>query len=137
MTKEEWALVEQAMSGTYGMARIKADEFVVTFHRRLYSKNRLAIMTYVDGVMKAEWIDSKNEHPEQRCLRPASRFMYRPKERARLKKLSKRLRKSLGPAFDPDWKWHYFELSWPNVTAIRRHYQKTFNAIELQQVTGC
>lgn len=137
MTKEEWVLVEQALSGFYGMARIKADEFVVTFHRKLIRKNRLAIVTYVDGYIKGEWIDSKKEHPEQRCLRPASRFMCKPKERAELKKLSKRLRKELGPAFDPDRKWHYFDVSWPSVTAIRRHYQKTFKAIELQQVTGC
>lgn len=137
MTKEEWAQVERALSGTYGMARIKADEFVVTFYRQLISKNRLAIVTYVDGQMRGEWINAENAHPEQRCLRPASRFMCSPKQRAELKKLRKGLRKSLGPAFDPDRKWHYFDLGWPNVTAIRRHYQKTFKAIELQQVTGC
>ncbi|MGE4406068.1 hypothetical protein [Pseudomonas sp.] len=136
MTKEEWARVEKALSGTYGMARVKADEFVVTFHRRLVGKNRLAIVTYVDGYMKGEWIDAKDQHPEQRCLRPASRFMCRPKERAELKKLRKRVLKELGPAFDPDRKWHYFDPSWPSVTAIRRHYQKTFASIELQEVIG-
>lgn len=136
MTKEEWARVEKALSGTYGMARVKADEFVVTFHRQLVSKNRLAIVTYVDGYMKGEWINAEDPHPEQRCLRPASRFMCGPKERAALKKIPKRTREKWGPAFDPDRKWHYFDRCWPSVTAIRRHYQKTFTLIELKEVIG-
>ena len=136
LTKEEWARVEKALSGTYGMVRVNADEFVVVFYRRLVGKNRLAIVTYVDGVMKGEWINAKNQHPEQRCLRPASRPMCNPKERADLKKLRKRDLKALGPAFDPDRKWHHFDPIWPSVTALRRHYQKTFTSIELQEVIG-
>lgn len=136
MTKEDWAQVEKALSGTYGMAKLQADDFAVTFQRRLVSKNRLAIVTYVNGVMKGEWICPEDVHPEQSCLRPASRYMCKPKERAELKKIRKRTLRALGPAFDPDRRWHYFDLSWPSVTAIRRHYQKTFTSIELIEVVG-
>jgi len=136
MTKEEWQEVEKALGGIYGRAKIKADGFEVVFSRRLVSKNRLAIVTYVDGYMKGVWIDAGTEYPEQRCLRPASRYMCKPKERASLKKLGKRLRSSLGPAFDPDRKWHYFEVSWHSVAQIRRHYQKTFQSLELLEVLG-
>lgn len=52
MTKEEWAAVEKALSGTYGSAKIKADEFEVTFYRTLVSENRLGILTYVNGVYR-------------------------------------------------------------------------------------
>lgn len=136
MTKEEWAAVEKALSGTYGSAKIKADEFEVTFYRTLVSENRLGILTYVNGVYRGEWFLADSAHPEQRCLRPASRYLCRPKERARLKKLSKPMRKTLGPAFDPDRRWHYFDACWPNATAIRRHYQKTFQTLELMEVLG-
>ncbi|MDW7643424.1 MAG: hypothetical protein SCI25_00110 [Desulfuromonadales bacterium] len=136
MTKEDWDKVEKALSGIYGMAGVKADEFEVTFHRGLVSKNRLAIVTYVDGYRKGKWVDAKDQHPEQRCLRPASRLMCKPKERAALKKMSKRLLKELGPAFDPDRKWHYYDFKWTSVAQIRRHYEKTFQSIELIEVFG-
>jgi len=136
VTKQEWQQVEKALSGTYGTAKIKADGFEVTFHRRLVSKNRLAIVTYDNGWMDGKWIDAKSEHPEQRCLRPGSRYMCRPKERAELKKLRKRTLKALGPAFDPDRKWHYYDPSWSSVAQIRRHYQKTFQSLELLEVLG-
>lgn len=136
MTKEDWQKVETALSGTYGSAKIKADEFEVTFRRGLVSKNRLAIVTYVDGYMRGIWIDAAKQYPEQRCLRPISRPMIKAKERADLKKLSKRALKALGPAFDPDRKWHFFDVSWHSVTQIRRHYQKTFAKLELVEVFG-
>lgn len=136
MTKEDWQKVETALSGTYGSAKIKADEFEVTFRRGLVSKNRLAIVTYVDGYMRGIWIDAANHCPEQRCLRPVSSPMIKAKERAALKKLSKRTLKALGPAFDPDRKWHFFAPNWHSVAQIRRHYQKTFSTIELIEVLG-
>ena len=49
--------------------------------------------------------------------------------------MPKRYLKELG--CDPDEKYHYFDPSWPNVTALRRHYQKTFASIELIEVIGC
>lgn len=141
MTKEDWKKVEAALSGTYGIAKIKADEFEVTFQRALVSKNRLGIGIYVNGWMKGEWYDPEKEFPEQRCLRLVSKFACKPKTRAELKKLGKTLGKKMtremGPAFDPDLKYHYYELTWPSVTAIRRHYQQTFQSLELIEVLGC
>ncbi|WP_027714920.1 hypothetical protein [Desulfuromonas sp. TF] len=136
MTKEDWEKVEKALSGTYGRAKLKVDGREVTFARGLIDKNRLGIGTYVDGKLRGEWIGSKNEHPEQRYLRPAFKFTHKPKTRATLNKMSKRQRKELGEYWDPDHKYHYFSFWWNNVTEIRRHYQKTFKSIELLEVIG-
>jgi len=136
LNKEDWTRIEKALSGTYGMVKLKVDGREVTFQRALVSKNRLGIGTYVDGVMKGAWVSSENHHPEQRYLRPVSRFAHKPKERAMLQKTPKRLREELGPFFDPDRKIHFFDLTWPSATAIRRHYQQTFESIEILEVIG-
>ncbi len=129
MTKEDWQQVEKALSGTYGSAKLKVDGREVTFKRGLVSKNRLGIGTYVDGTFQGGWLSSKDPVPEARYMRPASKFAWKAEARKRMKKLSKKRLKELG--FDPDEKHHYFTAIWPNVTAIRRHYQKTFERIEL------
>ncbi len=135
MTKEEWESVEKALSGTYGQVKLKVDGREVTFLRALVSKNRMGIGTYVDGSLKGEWCGLGGEHPESRYLRPVSKFAWTDKQRRDMKKLGKKLLKEMG--WDPDKKYHYFDPIWSNSTQIRRHYQKTFQSIELQEVIGC
>lgn len=132
MKKEEWEKVEKALSGTYGQAKLQVDDREVTFQRALVSKNRLGIGMYIDGELKGKWLF--NECPEQLYFRPAWKSAWPAAARREMKKLSKRSLKQLG--YDPDKKHHYFTFVWPNVTAIRRHYQKTFESIELIEVVG-
>jgi len=134
MTKEDWAKVEKALSGTYGHAKLKVDGLEVTFRRAQVSKNRLGIVTYIGGEFKFVWLDPKKEFPGQRYLRPVSKFVWTAKSRREMKKMSKRRLKALG--YDPDEKWHGYDALWPSATAIRRHYQKTFESIELIEVVG-
>jgi len=134
MTKEDWGKVEKALSGTYGHAVIQVDGREVYFQRGLVTKNRLGIVTYIDGQWKGAWISGKEEYPEQKYLRPATRFMHSAKRRAEFKKWPKRIQKLF--AYDVDEKLHYYDLIWPSVTAIRRHYEKTFQSIELVKVLG-
>jgi hypothetical protein len=140
LTKEEWARVEEALSGIYGVVNLRVDEFQVTFQRRLISKNRLGIVVYVGGEMKGTWFgDEKPDCPEQRYLYPHSRYVYTAKSRAAQKKLikkwGKRFSKECGQG-DPDQKTVCYKPFWPSATAIRRHYQKTFTSIELIEVVG-
>jgi len=60
--------------------------------------------------------------------------MTKPRQRAEYKKWSKRDLKYLN--IDPNKKFTMFTPLWPSVTAIRRHYQKTFENIELIEVIG-
>lgn len=134
MTKEEWAAVEKAMSGYRGRATLKVDGREVKFQWLAVGKNRLAIATFIEGQFKGEWLDPEKATPEQRYMRPVSKFKWTAKSRRELKKLSKRRLEALG--YDPDEKWHGFRPVWPNATAIRRHYQKTFASLELIEVLG-
>lgn len=134
MTKEGWEKVEKALGGTYGYAKLQVDDRTVTFQRGLVSKNRLGIMTYIDGTFNFNWSSTKTEHPEQRFLRRKEEFVYTPKQRTEFAKWTKRDRKICN--IDINKKYHYFVPTWPSATAIRRHYQKTFTSIELLEVVG-
>lgn len=134
MTKEDWNKVEQALSGVVGHAKLKVDGREVTFARCRVSRNRLGIGTYVDGEIQGAWLFPKKPTPESRYMRPMSKWYWTAESRKRMKKLSKRYRKQND--LDPDKKQHYLTPLWPNATAIRRHYQKTFESIELIEATG-
>lgn len=134
MTKEDWERIEKALGGLYGYAKLTVDGREVQFQRELVAKNNLGIVTYVDGHWMGAWISASNEHPEQQFLRKIEKFVYPAKTRKSWKKLSKRRQKEWG--LDPDKKGHYFSPIWPSVSAIRRHYQKTFTSIELIEVVG-
>ena len=86
LSKEEWARVEKALSGYYGIVKMQIDCREVAFQRQMAGKNRLTIVTYVDGSLKGAWVGSQNEHQEQRYLRPVSKFAFKPESRKRLKK---------------------------------------------------
>ena len=137
MTKEEWSKVEKALSGLYGSTKLLVDGHKITFRRVLVDKHRLGIVTYVDGEIRGEWYNADKPCPEQRFLRKATRFVHKPAVRAKLKKLWPKSRKPAGEYWNPDAKFHYFLPWWTDATALRRHYQKTFQSIELVEVVGC
>lgn len=138
MTREEWQQVEKALSGIYGNAKLTVDGHAICFNRELISNNKLGIVTYVNGRWEAKWFSSKAEYPEQRFLKREEHYSHKPKLRAELNKHKKRY----GAKFlkengiDPDHKYVLFTPIWPNVTAIRRHYEKNFSSIELVEVVG-
>ena len=135
LSKEEWAQVEKALMGRYGLVKLQVDDRKVTLERALIKKNQMGIVVYVDGVWRGEWVGTANDCPEQRYLCPRDSFVYPAKQRAEMKKISKRRRKEWGLR-DPDTKVRIFYPYWPNATAIRRHYQKRFTSIELIEVIG-
>lgn len=136
MTKEDWQKVEKALSGTYGRAELLVDGRRVVFQRGLVAKNRLGIATYIDGEFRGEWMLPKVTHPEQQYLNPVWHFAGTPKQRAAWSKMTKSMKKLLGPALDPTKKFLVYHPTWTSATAIRRHYQKTFTSIELIGVIG-
>ncbi len=134
MNREEWDRVEQALSGVFGRIRLKVDGREVTFRRGLITKNRLGIMTYVDGTFKGAWMLPSHEAPESMFLRPQSRFVYTQKERKRFKRIRKKTLKEL--KIDPDKKMHSFTPFWNSVGSIRKHYERTFKDIQLLETGG-
>lgn len=131
MTKQEWDKVENALTGTYGVAILNVDGHRISFERVLVAKNRLGITTYIDGSFKGIWMSDKNEYLEQRYLKFESKFLFSKKERDKEMKVPKRYRM---PGIDN--KYCNYSPFWSSATEIRRHYQKTFTTIELVEVSG-
>jgi hypothetical protein len=134
MTKEQWQRVEEALSGTYGHVHLMVEGKKVTFQRTLVNKNRLGIMTYINGEFKGCWLGLNEQHEEQRYLRKRSKLLYSKKERESLKKLGKRFLKEKG--LDPEKRFERYDPIWTSAGAIRRHYEKTFTSIKLIEDIG-
>jgi len=130
MTRQEWELVDRALSGLWGTARLRVDGREVWLDRALTGKNRLGIVVYVDGVIKTAWCGPPKEIPEQKYLYPQRRYKYRRKYRRILRKMSRKRRRELGVG-DPDERWTCYLPVFPSVRAVRWHYGRTFESIEL------
>lgn len=129
MKKEDWAYVEEVLSGVYRSIKLRVDGAVVTFQRTLVRKNQIGICTYVDGWFKGIWLNPADNHPETQYLRPYSRLMYSAKTRNSMKALSKKRLKEM--ELDPNARHSYVSFYWHSVSSIRKHYEKTFKSIEL------
>ncbi len=134
MTKEEWALLEKALSGVFGSVELEVDGRRVSFERCLITKNRLGCMTYVDGKFNGVWLLAGRGHAESKYLQSRSRYLHTPKQRNEMKKMGKRFLTKYD--WDPDKKIVQLDPIWPSGAAIRRYYQKTFTAIKLTKVNG-
>ena len=138
MTKAEWQLVADGLSGTWGIVELEIDGFNITLQRCLISKNRLGTMTYVNGEFKGKWITDKTVR-EGDFLRPTKKHIYSAKMRNDIKKLNKLLKKHPSERIkdlDPDMVYRSRSSFWGSVAAIRRHYEKTFTSIKLKKING-
>lgn len=134
MKKEQWQQVEEKLAGYIGTVQLVVDGYTVTFAKEMVSKNKLGIVTYVNGEWKGVWLSPSKPCPEQQFLRPTVKNVYPAKYRAGMTKARRKLLKEMN--IDPDQKWHGFDLIWSSVATIRRHYEKTFKSIELVEVEG-
>lgn len=132
MTKKEWTCVEEALSGLIGSVELLVNGRNVLL-QRAQIKNRLVVAVYVDRTMKGVWIGRENEYPEQRFLYPKQCYRYCAKHRRALKKISRARLKKYG-IDDPNERWTLWSPFFPSVSAVRRHYTKTFSEIELVDV---
>ncbi|MDP3284740.1 MAG: hypothetical protein Q8M56_09975 [Desulfobacterales bacterium] len=145
MNKAEWKLVTDALAGVYGRVELEVDGFEVALHRGQISKNRLTIMTYVNGQFLGKWF-SDAACREGDFLRPTSQYIYPRKLRNDMKRLRKRSLKKmcdkafLGSGHAPDIDYDKTIKSrspfWGSVSTIRKHYEKTFKSIKLIKING-
>lgn len=127
MTKEDWAKIEQTLSGHYGRVTIKIGDRVILLVRQLVAKNRLGIVVRVDG--KISWGSPNEQDTEYQFHRQVVRYIWSAKSRVAASKISKKGLERL--KWNPDEKGIYYVPYWTSFTALRRHYQKTFASIEL------
>ncbi len=137
MKKEDWKRIEEALSPVFAEVEIAVKGARIRLRKGPVSMNRLGIMTYVNGELKAEWFSK--ECLERKCMRPKLQYVYIPKDRAILVKLGKTRagRKALRDrGVDPNAKIRFYGVVWNNVDQIRRHYEKTFDLVSLVSLNG-
>ncbi len=132
MTKEEWKKIEKALSGIFGMVELFVDGHRISFHKKQIGKNRLGIMTYVDGRYRGKW---EKDDPETRYLRCVVKAVWKKSEIERIKKLyGKRDYKNVKAIYEKTYT--YCDPFWFSVGGIRRHYERTFKDIKLVAING-
>ncbi|WP_234086781.1 hypothetical protein [Azonexus sp. R2A61] len=136
VTKEQWAAVENELSGHYGAVELICDGYKVTAQIQTIAKLRQGIVVYVNGVFKGEWI--KGEAEEARKFhREMKRYLYPAKKREEFQKMAKNRRYSadfrkdlarMATASVSTWAPY-----WTNAKAFTRQLRKT--CTEIQVVT--
>jgi hypothetical protein len=129
MTPQEWQEVEERLKRLYGRVHLQVDQYHLTITLERVSQFRLALVIYIDGIFRFEWITSDCEE-RRRFFRPVKRFFNTPKQRANLKKMPQWLQKE-SKLFDPNAQLTVYYPDWTSFTALKRHLIKNNTSIEL------
>lgn len=93
VTPQEWKEVEESLNSFYSTVELRCDGYEVTLALRRIDQFKNAIFVYVNGVIKGEWLIEDCEE-RRRFLRPVKRSLLSQKQKAALKRISKRLRQN-------------------------------------------
>ncbi|MFA5248860.1 MAG: hypothetical protein WC415_06655 [Patescibacteria group bacterium] len=132
MTKDDWKRVEDSLSGLWGSVEMLVDGHTVSFYKKQIEKNRLGIMTYVDGWYRGKW---STDDPEIKYLRHVEKSIWTNKEIEKMKKIyGKRQWNRVKDKYDQ--KIASVSPLWPSVSSICRYYEKAFKSIKLVEING-
>ena len=124
--------MERDLSGTFGAVRLRCDGYLIDIERTLVDRNRLGLIVYVNGHIRAEWL-IKDCEERRRFLRKTLRKVFRAADVERIcKGLSKRDRAAFITRFDLDRKRESYSLNWGSVDALRRHLIAHNRVIQVQ-----
>lgn len=129
MTKEDWKKVEESLDSFYDMVKLRCDGYILTLYLARYTQFKNGITVYVNGKVEGRWLVEDCEE-RRRFMRPVKNSVHPPKERAKLKKLSKRLQKS-SPLLNPDASFLTYRSYWTSFKALKNHLIKNNTNIEL------
>lgn len=132
--KEQWAQVERGLHGVYGNARLRVDGYTVTLRKAQASESTLAIVCYVDGWLRGEWLLEDCEE-RRRFMRPVKKYLWSRKQRAQMKRKSKSMLAKLN--IDPDQYITGHMMGWPSFAPLRRHLCRNNDCIEVLDVNDC
>jgi len=132
MKREDWKKVEDRLCFPGANMSLRVDGRDVTLAVRT-DKMKMVILVFVDGWAKGAWLDVTKPCPEQAYMRRHERYLWPKKERDGTAKFAKRFGKREAKKYlgDMDKKFVCFYSYFPSVRAVRTHYEKTFESIEL------
>lgn len=134
ITKEQWADIETRLSTPFGRVEFKADGYALVAAVRGMGGLKQAVVVYVDGVMKGEWVKGGCPEADKFC-RPQRRWVWKTKARDMAKAILKKRK------LDPALRDHYTSVAtaqlttwlpyWTSPAAFCRHLRKTCAEIDL------
>lgn len=135
LSKEQWADIEQQLSGLFGRVTLTCDGYQVTAVVERIKTHRQGIVIYVDGYWRGEW--TKGECEEARkFLRATKHYLHSAAERAKLAKdaNSRRFDAEFRKYLTSQAEAHFMFWSpyWTNAKDFCRHIRKTCSSIELR-----
>ncbi len=133
MTKAEWIKAEKALSNIYGYVKLEVDGYTLTISLERWGKYSLAIVVYVNGLLKGEWL--ANDCEERRrffCKREKS--LLNAKQKAIFKKQSKSFQKKF--AEEHKLTYTYYEPKWKSFNSMKAHLIKNNNSIKVIEIVG-
>lgn len=132
MTPEEWKQVETALSGSFGVAKLRVDGYELWLVIEQAKPLKYVISVYVNGWMRGEWLMKDCEERRRFCC-PRKTRLYMPAQKAKLTKgLGKRAIAKYFPNIDHTITW--YSSAWGSFSALKRHLLANNKQIELQEV---
>ena len=126
MTPEEWKYVEDRLVPPFGEIKLLCDDYEVTLQVQRIEKMKYGIIVYINGKLNWGWLREDCEE-RRRFMRPISRPLFTPSQQ----KAEKQLAKLLKRPSRHDVKHVYWVPDWSSVTAMRRHFCRNNQVIEL------
>ncbi len=118
MTKSQWDAVKRSLAFVGGVAKLECDSFTVLLVNEQVSPSRCAILVYVNGEIRGNWLASDCEE-RRRFLQPKKRYLYSKKERAEIVKAhGKRTAERYG--FLKEFTW--YGLYWGSFAKMKAHF---------------
>lgn len=137
ITKDQWAEIEQQLSGFFGRVELLCDGYKINAEVKGIAPMRQGIVVYVNGYVRGEWM--KGEAEEARKFhREMKRYLFPAKARAEAAKKAKNRR---FPADLREMFQRHATASvstwapyWTNAKAFTRHLRKTCTDISVEKI---
>lgn len=116
VSQEDWKKIEEKLKSFYSIVTLNCDGYKVTLFLKRIDQFKNAIAIYVNGVVKGKWqIESCEE--SRRFLRPVTKSVFSPAQKAAIKKLRKKER--------DQWleksKYTYYAADWTSFRSLKKH----------------
>lgn len=129
MTSQDWKEVEECLKSFYSSVQLNCDGYEITLRLERIDQFKNVIVVYVNGEWKGKWSIEDCEE-RRRFFRPVKKSTFSQKQKAALKKMSKRLRQKYGYP-DPDASYTYYAPYWTSFRALKSHLIKKNSTIKL------
>ncbi len=130
LTKEQWELIEQKLSGSFGFVDLMIDGYKITLLLQRV-RMRLVIAICVNGKFEMSHNLTEGTDIQRRFWCPRKKYIHSAKYRKSFKRMRKSLRESL--EHDANRTWTYYWPWWNSFRSLKAHLIKNNQSIELAE----